>query len=71
MKPIAVGTENGSLRRVSAGLTPGKCSEVFRRVGRAEAARRTAGHGLSLLAAIADIPGAPETQHFPPDGGEL
>jgi hypothetical protein len=71
MKPVAVGTDNGSPRRVSAGLTPGKCSQVFRRVDRAEAARRTAGHGLSLLAATTDIPGAPVTRHFPPAGGEL
>lgn len=71
MKPVAVGTENGSPRKVSAGLTPGKYSEVFRRVDRAEAARRTAGHGLSLIAAVAHIPGAPVTQDFPPAGGEL
>ncbi len=71
MKPVAVGTDNGSTRRTSAGLTPGKCSEVFRRVDRAEASRRTAGHGLSLIAAVADIPGAPVTQDFPPAGGEL
>ncbi|WCS26475.1 hypothetical protein LOK46_06465 [Methylobacterium sp. NMS14P] len=71
MKPVAVGTDNGSPRRARAGLTPGKCSEVFRRVDRAEASRRTAGHGLSLLAATADISGAPVTQDFPPAGGEL
>ncbi|MGU3661471.1 MULTISPECIES: ATP-binding protein [unclassified Methylobacterium] len=43
------------------GLPPGERSQVFHRFYRAEAARQTPGHGLglSLVAAIADLHGAP------------
>ena len=55
------------------GLPPGERSQVFRRFYRAEAARRTAGHGLglSLVAAIADLHGAPVTIAEAAGGGCL